>query len=100
MKPVKWTDKIKNAVVLERVGEGRTVGTDKEEEKILVAPLLKKELPAEGCSRTGPPKLQPAGLIRPTDGFSVACFSRMYYCHFLVWLLVTRINYLAKLKYE
>ena len=26
-------------------------GTDKEEEKKLVGPLAKKELPAEGCSR-------------------------------------------------
>ena len=28
-------------------------GTDKEEEKKLAGPLAKKELPAEGCSRTG-----------------------------------------------
>ena len=27
-------------------------GTDKEEEKKLVGPMAKKELPAEGCSRT------------------------------------------------
>ena len=27
-------------------------GTDKEEEKKLAGPLAKKELPAEGCSRT------------------------------------------------
>ena len=41
----------KNSVVLERVGEGR-----------IILELIKKrkinwELPAEGCSRTGPPKL-------------------------------------------
>ena len=52
MERVKWTDKIKNAVVLERVGEGRiNAGTDKEEEKTLAGTLAKKELPAEGCSR-------------------------------------------------
>ena len=28
------------------------VGTDKEEEKKLAGPLAKKELPADGCSRT------------------------------------------------
>ena len=28
-------------------------GTDKEEGKKLAGPLAKKELPAEGCSRTG-----------------------------------------------
>ena len=39
MKRVKWTDKIKNA------------GTDKEDEKKLAGPLVKKELLAEGCSR-------------------------------------------------
>ena len=32
-------------------------GTDKEEEKKLAGPLANKVLPAEGCSRTGPPKL-------------------------------------------
>ena len=42
---VKWTDKIKDVVMLERVG------IDKEEEKKLAGPLTKKELPAEGCSR-------------------------------------------------
>ena len=42
---VKLADKIKNAVVLERVGP------DKEEEKKLAGPLAKKELSAEGCSR-------------------------------------------------
>ena len=51
---VKWTDKIKNAIVLERVGEGRigsNAGADKEEEKKLAGPLAKNELPAQGCSR-------------------------------------------------
>ena len=45
-------DKIKNAVMLERVGQGRkdNAGTDKEEKK-LAGPLVKNELPAEGCSR-------------------------------------------------
>ena len=52
MEHIKWTDKIKNAVVLERVGEGKNnAGTDKEEENKLAGPLAKKELPAEGCSR-------------------------------------------------
>ena len=36
MERVKWTDKRKNAVVLERVGEGKhNAGTDREEEKKL-----------------------------------------------------------------
>ena len=52
MESVKWTDKIKNAVVLQRVGEGKNnAGADKEEEKKLAEPLAKKELSAEGCSR-------------------------------------------------
>ena len=52
MEHVKWTDKIKDAVVLERVGEGRIMfGTDEEEEKKLAGRLAKKELPAEECSR-------------------------------------------------
>ena len=52
MESVKWTDKIKNAVVLERVGEG-TIMLEliKEEENKLAGPLVKMELPAEGCSR-------------------------------------------------
>ena len=54
MEHVKWTDKTKNAVVLERVGEGRIMQElIKKEEKKLAGPLAKKELPAEGCSRTG-----------------------------------------------
>ena len=58
---VKWTDKIKNGVMLERVGEGRIMllltkrrnnaGTDEEEEKKLAGPLAKKKLPTEGYSR-------------------------------------------------
>ena len=45
-------DKVKNAVVLERMGEGRIVlELKKEEEKKLTGPLAKKEQPAEGCSR-------------------------------------------------
>ena len=50
---IKWTDKIKNAVVLERVREGRKMldVTNKEEEKKIGWPLTKKELPVEGCSR-------------------------------------------------
>ena len=49
--------------------------TDKEEGKKLAGPLAKKELPAEGCSRTGPTKLRPAGLIRSANMFSVVRFS-------------------------
>ena len=33
-------------------GRKNNAGTDKEEEKKLAGPLAKKELPAEGCSRT------------------------------------------------
>ena len=52
MERVKRTDKIKNAVVLERVGEGRIMLEQiKREEKKLAGPVVKKELPAEGCSR-------------------------------------------------
>ena len=44
MEGVKWTDKIKNAVLLERVGEGKiNAGTGKEEEKKLAGPLARKE---------------------------------------------------------
>ena len=50
MERVKWTDKIKNAVVLERERRKDNTGTDKEKEKKLAGPLVKKELPAEGCS--------------------------------------------------
>ena len=45
MELVKWTDKIQDVVMLERVG------IDKEEENKMAGPLAKKELPAEGCSR-------------------------------------------------
>ena len=60
---VKWIDKIKNAV-LESVGEERILlELIKKRKRKLAGPLVKKELPAEGCSRTGPPKLRPAGLF-------------------------------------
>ena len=50
MERVKWTDKIKNAVVLERRGRRKNnAGTDKEEEKKLAGPLAKEELPVEEC---------------------------------------------------
>ena len=42
MECVKWTDKIKNAVVLERVREEDNAGTDKQEEKKLAGLLTKK----------------------------------------------------------
>ena len=52
MEREKWTDKIKNAVVLERVGDGKNIaGSDKEEKKKLTGLLGKKGLPAEGYSR-------------------------------------------------
>ena len=52
MERVKWTDKIKNTVVLERVGEGRILlELIKKRKRALAGPLAKKELPAEGCSR-------------------------------------------------
>ena len=51
MECVKWTDKIKNVVVLEIVRKGRLMLEVKEEEKNLAGPLARKELPAEGCSR-------------------------------------------------
>ena len=52
MEHVKWTDKIQNAVVLEKSGRRKNnAGADKEEEKKLAGPLAKKELPAEGCCR-------------------------------------------------
>ena len=52
MERVKWTDKIKNAVAIERVGEGRIMPElIKKEEKKLAGPLAKKGLSAEGCSR-------------------------------------------------
>ena len=34
------------------VRKKNNAGTDKEEDKKLAGPLVKKELPAEGCSRT------------------------------------------------
>ena len=44
MERVKWTDKITNAVVQERVGEGKNNAETHEEEKKLAGPLAKKEL--------------------------------------------------------
>ena len=50
---VKWTDKIKNAVVLERVGEGRIIlELIRKRKKKLAGTLATKELPTEECSRT------------------------------------------------
>ena len=69
-------------------------GTDKEEENKLAGPLAKKELSAEGYSRTGPPKL------RPANSFSVVRLSRMSFVIFLVSFLVTKVNCLARFKYE
>ena len=53
MERLKCTDKIKNAILLERVGEGRIMLEliKKKEEKKLAGSLAEKELPAEGCSR-------------------------------------------------
>ena len=48
----KWTDKIKNAVVLERVGEGRIMLELIRRGKKLAGSVAEKELSAEGCSRT------------------------------------------------
>ena len=48
MERVKWTDKIKNVLVVERMGEGRTMlELIKKEEKKLAGPLAKTELTAE-----------------------------------------------------
>ena len=47
-----WTDKIKNVIVLERVGEGRIMlGLMRKWKRKLAGLLAKKELPGEGCSR-------------------------------------------------
>ena len=52
MERVKWTDKIKKFSYAKKSGRGKNnAGTDKEEEKKLAGPLVKKELPAKGCSR-------------------------------------------------
>ena len=53
MQSVKWTSKIKYAVVLERVRDGTIMlELRKDEENKLSGQLTKKELPAEGCSRS------------------------------------------------
>ena len=49
-----------------------TVGTDEEEEKKLTGPLAKKELPAEGCSKTGAFNSRAAGRLRPSGEFCAA----------------------------
>ena len=47
MERVKWRDKIKKQYT-RKSGRGKNnTGTDKEEEKKLTGPLVKKELPAE-----------------------------------------------------
>ena len=49
---MKWRDKIKNGVVVERVGERRIIlELVKKAQKKLAGSLTKKELPAERCSR-------------------------------------------------
>ena len=49
---VKLTVKIKNAIVLERMGEGRIMlELIKKSKRNWLGHWLKKELPAEGCSR-------------------------------------------------
>ena len=54
MERVKWTDKIKIKSSCARKSGRRmyNAGTDKEEEKKLSGPLVKKELPAEGGNGT------------------------------------------------
>ena len=52
MERVKWTDKIKDAVVLERVGEGRIMlELIRKRKRNWLGLLTKKKLPPEGCSR-------------------------------------------------
>ena len=52
MEHVKWSDKIKKCSCARNSGWRKdTAGTDKEEEKKLSGPLVKKELSAEGHSR-------------------------------------------------
>ncbi|KAJ4433177.1 hypothetical protein ANN_15434 [Periplaneta americana] len=49
MERVKWTDRIRNEAVLERVSEERmTQKTDQEEEQKLTGSLAEKKLPTEG----------------------------------------------------
>ena len=66
MEDVKWRDKIKNAVVLEIVGEGRIMlELIKKEEKKLAGPLAKKELSVEGYSRSNGKGKEVRGLTKP-----------------------------------
>ena len=51
MECIKWTDKIKNSVVLERVGEGRIMVVLIKNRKRIAESLAEKELPADVCSR-------------------------------------------------
>ena len=51
MEPVKWSDKIKNAVVLGRVGESRIMQELIRKRKRNWLRNWLKELPVEGCSR-------------------------------------------------
>ena len=51
MERAKWTDKVKNVVMLERVGEGTITQELIKKGKKLSEPLGKKEMPSQGCSR-------------------------------------------------
>ena len=74
MERVKWIDKKKISFARKSGRRKNDAGTDKEEENKLTGPLAKKELPPEGCSRTGTSKLRPAGPILPDN---MARLSRM-----------------------
>ena len=50
MERVKWTDKIKKCSSRKSGRRKNNAGTDKKEKKKLTVPLVKKELPPEGCS--------------------------------------------------
>ena len=72
-RPSKRTDKIKSAVVLEKVGEGRIMLELIKKRKInWLGPWFTKELPAEGYTRTGAFNPRPAGLLRPSGEFCAA----------------------------
>ena len=49
--------------------EKNNAGTDKEDENKLAGPLAKKELPAEGCSRTGSSTRGPRAACGPPASF-------------------------------